>query len=171
MMIQRFNTQGMGMDLLSRTDRAGRLPMVASRFPAFWRTPNDSFVWSPLIEMYQDKNKLTLRMEVPGINKDDIKISVVGNDLIIKGERKSESCQDGRDYMHCEMSYGSFYRSVGLPSEVRKDQIKATYDDGILEISMPRTPEKKNNPKNIKVARKAAKPARAVGARAARSRK
>ncbi|MHB8085687.1 MAG: Hsp20/alpha crystallin family protein [Dehalococcoidia bacterium] len=151
MVLQRISTIGTMPDVAGRMEKAGKYPVTATRFPLFWRTPNDSLLWSPIIEMYSDKDKITLRVEVPGVKKEDINIDIVGNDLIIKGERKSETTSKGRDYIQCEMSYGSFYRSLPLPSEVRKSGIKANYCDGILQIDLPKDHSKKSKRAGVKI--------------------
>lgn len=151
MVFQRTAESGTMPEVSGRTGKPGKYPVTATRFPVFWRTPNDSLLWSPIIEMYSDKDKITLRVEVPGIKKEDIKIDVVGNDLIIKGERKSESCSKARDYIQCEIAYGNFYRSLPLPSEVRKSAIKANYCDGILQIDLPKDHSKRSKPAGVKI--------------------
>ena len=151
MVIQRMTATGAMPDLAGRGEKPGKYPVTATRFPVCWRTPNDSLLWSPIIEMYSDKDKITLRVEVPGIKKEDINIDIVGNNLVIKGERKSESCSRARDYIQCEMSYGNFYRSLPLPSEVRESGIKANYCDGILQIDLPKDHSKKSKPVGVKI--------------------
>jgi HSP20 family protein len=151
MVFQRIAAIGTMPDVTGRMEKPGKYPVTATRFPVCWRTPNGSLLWSPIIEMYSDKDKITLRVEVPGIKKEDINIDVVGNDMIIKGERKSESCSKGRDYIQCEMSYGNFYRSLPLPSEVRKSGIKANYCDGILQIDLPKDHSRKSKTAGVKI--------------------
>jgi len=82
----------------------------------------------------------------------DIDVSVVGDTLTIKGERKAESEVKKEDYYCCERSYGSFFRSISLPSHVDDKKIEASYADGVLEINLPKIPEIK--PKKISVSAK-----------------
>jgi len=86
------------------------------------------------------------------MKEEDIDVSVVGDTLTIKGERKAESEAKEEDYYCCERSYGSFFRSVAVPSNVDAKEIEASYEDGVLEVNLPKTPEVK--PKKITVSAK-----------------
>jgi HSP20 family protein len=99
--------------------------------------------WIPPIEMYEKDDKFAIRAELPGIKEEDIDISVSGNMLIIKGERKQETEVDEDDYYCCERSYGSFLRSIDLPLNADTDKIEANTDDGVLEVTIPKTGETK----------------------------
>jgi HSP20 family protein len=99
--------------------------------------------WIPPIEMYEKDDKFAIRAELPGIKEEDIDISVSGNMLIIKGERKQETEVDEDDYYCCERSYGSFLRSIDLPLNADIDKIEANTDDGVLEVTIPKTGETK----------------------------
>jgi len=94
-------------------------------------------MWSPALEAYAKDNMLVVRAVVPGVNPNDVNISVTGNTLILKGERKVQPGIDTEDYYFCEIPYGSFERTVTLPVEVDVEKIHATYKDGLLEISLP----------------------------------
>ena len=83
------------------------------------------------------------------MTEEDIDISVVGDSLTIKGERKAEDEVKEEDYYCCERSYGSFSRSIAVPSNVDAKKIEASYDDGVLEVSLPKASEVK--PKKIAV--------------------
>jgi len=99
--------------------------------------------------IYEKKDKFVVRAEVPGMTKDDVDISVLGDTLTIKGERKAESEVKDEDYHRCEMCYGKFSRAVTLPSSVQAGKVAATYDNGMLEITLPKAAEAK--PKKIEV--------------------
>ncbi len=92
---------------------------------------------TPAIESYVDKDTLVVRADLPGIDPKDVEVSVVGNNLVIRGQRESKKEEKGRDYYHREISYGSFERSIPLPEGVKADQIKASYKNGVLELSAP----------------------------------
>jgi HSP20 family protein len=115
-----------------------KTPFGMSRMPVCWKTPNDSLLWAPLIDMYSCEDKFIVQAEMPGVNKEDISVSLVGNDLLIKGERKSQKTKHARDYYCSEISQGTFFRTIALPFEANKKRITATYSDGVLEIVMPR---------------------------------
>jgi hypothetical protein len=87
--------------------------------------------------MVKEGNDLITHVELPGVDPKDVEITVTGNLLTIKGERKLEKEYNNEDYFSREISYGSFERSVTLPVEVNADKIKATYKKGLLEIRMP----------------------------------
>jgi HSP20 family protein len=111
--------------------------------------------WLPPLEMYEKEDKVVVRAEIPGMKQEEIDIAVEDSTLTIKGERKAESEVKDEDYYRCELSYGRFSRSVALPSKVQAEKVAASYDDGILEITLPKAPEAK--PKKIAVKAKKAK--------------
>lgn len=108
--------------------------------------------WAPAIEVFETEDKFVVKAELPGIKEGDIDISVVGDTLTIKGERKAESEVKEEDYYCCERSYGSFSRSIALPSNVDAHKIKASCEDGVLEVNLPKAAEVK--PKKISVSAK-----------------
>jgi HSP20 family protein len=112
--------------------------------PAVWRRmPVVEMGWAPTIEVFEKKDKFVVKAELPGMKEDDIDVSVIGDTLTIKGERKTESEVKEEDYYCCERSYGSFSRSIALPSSVDAKKIEANYGDGVLEVSLPKSPEVK----------------------------
>jgi len=108
--------------------------------------------WAPAIEVFEKEDKFVVKAEVPGMKEEDIDVSVVGDTLTIKGEKKTESEVKEEDYYCCERSYGSFYRSIALPSHVDAKKIDAEYENGVLEVSLPKVPEVK--PKKVAVSAK-----------------
>ena len=105
--------------------------------------------WAPAIEMFEKEDKFVIKAELPGMKEEDIDISIVGDTLTIKGERKAESEVKEEDYYCCERSYGSFLRSVMLPANVNAEKIGANFEDGVLEIDLPKAAEVK--PKKITI--------------------
>jgi HSP20 family protein len=121
--------------------------------PQVWRRiPTMEMGWAPAIDVFEKKDKFVVKAELPGMKEEDIDVSVVGNTLTVKGERKAESEVKEEDYYYCERSYGSFSRSIDIPSNVDAKKIEANYNDGVLEVSLPKTPEVK--PKKISVSPK-----------------
>ena len=118
-------------------------------FPSTWSRLPSVREWLPAMDVYERDGKLIVKAELPGMHEDDINVSVEGNSLVIKGNKKFEKEVKEEDYYHCERSYGSFYRAVPLPAEVDKDKIDADYDDGVLEVTLSKLPEKKT--KKVKV--------------------
>lgn len=90
----------------------------------------------PIIESFYKEGKFVVRAELPGIDPKDVDISIVGNQLTIKGERKAEKDVRDEDYLLMERAYGSFMRSVTLPEGVDTTKVHATYHEGILDIAM-----------------------------------
>ena len=116
------------------------------------RVPTVEMGWVPAIEVFEREDKFVVKAEIPGMKEEDIDVSVVGDTLTIKGERKAESEVKEEDYYCCERSFGSFSRSISVPSNVDADKIEASYDDGVLEVNLPKVPEVK--PKKISVSAK-----------------
>jgi len=103
----------------------------------------------PAVDVYEDAQKLVLKLEVPGIRREDLDIRVEGRVLSIKGERKLEAEEKEENFHRIERRYGSFVRSFTLPSTVDTDNVAATSQDGVLSISLAKKPEAK--PKQIEV--------------------
>jgi HSP20 family protein len=124
-----------------------------SILPAVWaRIPTVEMGWAPAIDVFETEDKFVVKAELPGMKEEDIDISVTGNTLTIKGERKAESEVKEEDYYCCERSYGTFSRSIAVPSNVDANKIEANYESGLLEVSLPKVPEVK--PKKITVTAK-----------------
>jgi len=104
---------------------------------------------APSLEIHEDENQFTMSLDVPGIDRKNIDISVSGNVLTIKGERSEETKKKEKGLFYSERSYGSFQRSVRLPSEVESDKIVANYKDGVLDLVIPKS--EKSKAKQIKV--------------------
>ncbi|MEW6409414.1 MAG: Hsp20/alpha crystallin family protein [Nitrospirota bacterium] len=99
--------------------------------------------------MYDKKDEIVVKVELPGIEKDQVDITLSEDTLTIKGEAKKEEEVKDEDYYRCERCYGSFSRTINLPARVQGDKSKATFKNGILEICLPKAEEAK--PKEIKV--------------------
>jgi HSP20 family protein len=119
--------------------------------PASWRrVPTEDLVWAPSIEVIEKEDKFLIKAELPGVKEEDINMSISGNVLTIEGEKKTESETNTKGYYYSESSYGSFSRSMTIPSSIDANKIEANFDNGVLEITLPKTPEVK--PKKIKLA-------------------
>ena len=95
--------------------------------------------WTPSVDVSETDKEIIVRAELPGMDPKEIDISLSGNVLTIKGERKHEREEKKENFHLVERSSGSFSRTLQLPAEVRADKIKATYKDGVLNVSMPKT--------------------------------
>jgi len=91
----------------------------------------------PSTDIYEEKDQLVMKTELPGIDKKDIDISLEGDRLTITAEKKEETKEDATHHTR-EMYYGRYFRSVMLPYPVKEDKISATYDNGVLELRLPR---------------------------------
>lgn len=94
--------------------------------------------WAPVVDIEEDNENILVKAEIPGMKKEDIKVSVQGNMLNITGERKQESEVKSKTFHRVERSYGRFSRMITLPTDVDSDKVKASYKDGILSITMPK---------------------------------
>ena len=103
----------------------------------------------PAVDVYEDAQKLALKLEVPGIRREDIDIRVEGRTLTVRGERKLEAEEKEENFHRLERRFGSFVRSFTLPSSVDTENVQASSADGVLTISLAKRPEAK--PKQITV--------------------
>ncbi len=99
--------------------------------------------WFPATDVSETPEALTLKLEVPGLSRDDIKISVENNMLTVRGEKTQETSSENETFYRTERSYGSFERSFSLPSHVDPDDVKASLENGVLTIRLPRREEAK----------------------------
>ena len=105
--------------------------------------------WIPAVDVAEENTAYVVQMELPGVNKDDVKITIESNVLTIRGEKKTESEEAEKSFHRTERSDGSFQRSFTLPGTVKNDKIDAVYKDGILTVSLPKIVE--SRPKQIEV--------------------
>lgn len=109
--------------------------------------------WSlttPAIDMYQTDNEVVVRASIPGIKADEVQINITGDVLTLKGEVKHEEERNDRAWHIREHRFGSFERSVALPTAVKSDQAEAVFENGILTITLPKADEVKPRTINIK---------------------
>lgn len=112
------------------------------RWPAFRARPmRESATYFPEIDVFEKDNRLVTKIDLPGMNKEDVKVEINDGRLVISGERKSEAEEKKESFYRCERSYGSFYRAIPLPDGARIEDVKATFSAGVLEVSVP-LPEK-----------------------------
>lgn len=108
--------------------------------------------WVPDIEMLQRNNTLLIRTDLPGLSKDDVKVDVTEDSVTIQGERHREHEEEREGVYRSERSYGSFCRVIALPEGAITDQAKATFKDGVLEITMPAPPESVKRGRPVEIA-------------------
>lgn len=105
--------------------------------------------FAPPVDVYEDEQNITLKIEVPGIDEKDINVSIENNTLTVHGERKFEKEEKEENFQRIERMYGSFTRSFTLPNTVDPEQVSAHYENGVLRIRLAKKAEAK--PKLIKV--------------------
>jgi len=131
-------------DLRDDIDRLFESPL------AEWaRSSNVLSGWTPALDLFEDKDNLFVKVELPGMKREEIEVSLHEGSLSISGERKSEQKHEDGDVYRAERFFGRFQRTVMLPTPVAADKVKAQYKDGILSITLPKTEEAK--PKHIDV--------------------
>ena len=136
-------------DLLSLPDRMDRLfgEFTGRGWPTEEGLP--TWIWNPPVDVYETTNSIVLKADVPDVNKEDVNISVEGNVLTLRGERKRETEVKEKDFYRTERRYGAFSRSFTLPGSVDADKIEADFSGGVLKVTLPKREESK--PKQIKV--------------------
>jgi HSP20 family protein len=136
-------------DLISMQDKMNRLFE-----DSFLRSRDDEEIstqgtCSPVVDIYEKKDSIVLKAEIPGLDKNDFSVTIKENILTIKGEKKQENDVE-KDRLHrVERTYGSFERSFTLPKTVDQEKLEAEYRNGVLVITLPKVPEAK--PKQIEV--------------------
>ncbi len=107
-------------------------------------------MWSPAIETFERNGRLVLHAELPGLEPGNVKVEVVGDELVISGRRKHEEEKRSRGRYYSERSYGSFERRIALPEKIDAEDIDATYENGVLEVSL-KLPEEKPKSRTVAV--------------------
>jgi len=113
--------------------------------------PSGSGMWAPEVEVFQRDNQLVVHADLPGMKKDDVQIDVTDNNIAISGERRQEWETEREGVYRTERSYGSFCRTIPLPDGAITDQAKATFKDGVLEITVPAPPEQVTRARRLEI--------------------
>jgi HSP20 family protein len=106
--------------------------------------------FNPKLDVSETETEVKVTAELPGLDEDDIEVSLTHNILTISGEKKTEKEDKNESYYHIERSYGAFKRSVALPSEVEGDQVEAIFKNGVLTVALPKTAEAQSKKIDIK---------------------
>ena len=107
--------------------------------------------WLPLVDVSETKDKLLIKVDLPGLEAKDVNLSVSGDILTIKGEKEKKEEEKNEHYYHCERYCGSFQRSFRLPVNVQADKVEANFDKGVLKITLPKTEGAKKKEIEVKV--------------------
>jgi len=105
--------------------------------------------FTPAVDVYEDEQNLVLKLEVPGMNEEDLKVSLENSTLTVSGERKFEKEEKEENFHRIERRYGTFTRTFRLPNTVDAEKVEASYDKGLLKITLAKRAEAK--PKTIKI--------------------
>jgi HSP20 family protein len=111
----------------------------------------DAVSWTPAVDVAEQDDAFVVKMELPGVTKEDVKITMQENTLTVRGEKKQEKESKESNIHRVERSYGAFQRSFTLPSSVKAEKIDASYQDGILSILLPKAEEAKPKLIDVKV--------------------
>jgi HSP20 family protein len=139
--------------MTSELDRVFEQPFgTAFRWPSLRAVAvPDSESWAPQIDVLERDNRLVTKVDLPGLKKEDVKVEVTDGHLSISGERRSETKEEKDNVYRCERSYGSFYRSVPLPEGAKIEDVKASFADGVLEVSVPLPAKMEAKPRSVKI--------------------
>lgn len=138
---------GLLRQMTSELDRMFDEPWTTFAPPQF----AEKAMWAPKVDVLQKDNRLITRIDLPGMKKEDVSVEVIEGSLVLSGERKSETSEEKDNIYRAEREYGSFYRSVPLPKGVKFDDVKATFTNGVLEVSVPVPAEPVNKARKVEI--------------------
>jgi HSP20 family protein len=108
-------------------------------------------MWAPELETFLRDDQFVVRVDLPGINKDEVNVEVTDDAIVIHGERQQTHEEERDGFYRSERSYGRFYREVALPEGAQPDTTKANYRDGVLEVSVTAPPRQMNRPRRVEI--------------------
>jgi len=125
-------------------------------WPSFWRplwrrAELPAAVPTVDVDVYEDQDDVVVKADLPGLTKEDISVTLTGTTLTIRGEKRKEEEVKEENYYRSERSYGAFSRTVELPAEVKSEQVKARFKDGVLEVRLPKTEDAKKKQVKVKI--------------------
>jgi HSP20 family protein len=124
----------------------------AFRWPSLGRLATlESVAWSPSIDVFERDSRLVTRVDLPGMKKEDVSVEVTDGHLALSGERKRETEEKKDNFYRSERQYGSFYREVPLPEGVKLEDVKATFSNGVLEVSVPLPARPRANVRSVQI--------------------
>lgn len=125
----------------------GRLAGLQDELDRLFESPLQA--WTPALDVHEDKDGYTIRVELPGMKREEIEVSIQNDALVISGERKTETVKEDTECHRQERYFGRFSRALTLPTAVAGDKVKANYKDGVLTVTLPKAEEAK--PKQVTV--------------------
>jgi HSP20 family protein len=116
-----------------------------------------AMAWMPKIDVVQRNNELVVRADLPGVNPDDLTVEISDDAITISGERKQEHVEESGSVYRFERTHGAFYREIPLPAGAIANQAKASFKDGVLEITAPAPPEQVSRGRRLEISRESGK--------------
>jgi HSP20 family protein len=138
--------------MLAQWDPFSEIARVHDRFFGPATLDRTTYNWKPAVDVFEDDKGLHVKVDVPGVKAEDIKIDVEKNVLTIRGERKLDHSNDKDGYHRIERFYGAFTRSFVLGDEVSAEDVNASYDSGVLRIDLPKRPAAQRREISVKSA-------------------
>ena len=123
--------------MTSELDRAFDAPFFNLGWPALRVPTVGGANWAPRVDVFEREGRLITKVDLPGVKKEDVSVEVTDGHLALSGERKHETEETKDNVYRSEREYGGFYRTVPLPQGVKLEDVKATFADGVLEVSVP----------------------------------
>jgi HSP20 family protein len=120
-------------------------------WPSLWSRAGENEFPAPALDVYEEKDDIIVKAELPGIDKDDVEVNISGSTLTLKGEKQKEQKVEEKNYYRSERSYGAFLRTVELPKDVQSNKVKASFKNGVLEVRLPKTEEAKTKEIKVKI--------------------
>ncbi len=154
MAIMKYDNKGMEKPLWSPWALDKTVRQMFDRFlavPKDWEFPLTGGEFFPSVDISETPQEYVIRAEIPGMKKEDTKLSIHNNVLTLSGEKKSEARHEDKKYHRVESYYGSFQRSFVLPDAIKADKVSATFKDGVLSVTVPKAEEAKEKTVEIKV--------------------
>jgi len=136
-----WGVRGRTGERLALPGRAGGVPVERE----------EMLVGTPPLDLIDKKDSLVLRLEIPGVKKENLKVAVTDDEVSLSGKVERAKEEKKEDYYRCERAYSSWQRTVPLPVKVQSDKAKASYKDGVLEITLPKSEEAKEKRKELKI--------------------
>jgi len=137
--------------MTSELDRMFDEPWTLFRWPSAEVASPDAPIWAPKVDVVTKDNKLVTRVDLPGMKKEDVQVEVEDGFLTLSGERTKETKEEKDNFYREEREYGRFCRSVPLPKGVKADEVKATFTNGVLEVTVPLPAAEKPNGRKIAI--------------------
>lgn len=135
-------------------DVSNRLNTLFGRLPASTGAGQEMLAvtdWTPIVDISETDKAYLIKGEIPGVKKEDVKVTIEDGMLTVRGERHQEKEDKGEKFHRVERCYGSFMRSFRLPDDADESTVKAEFKDGIISVTLPKSEQAKNKPKEIEV--------------------